>query len=130
MSTTMLAPEVSHLEVAADQMSSDARRAMPCSSTATRRPARSSSSADAPPNLRAESSNADPSPAVTRLRLCQVYQACCQMNDWTALCNARFFIPVNTCALPPSAQMRQVQPIWVFCQGSVSECEFFNATWA
>ena len=56
MSCAVLASEVSHLEVVADQMSSDSRRAMPCSSTATRRPARSSSSADAPPNLRAEQS--------------------------------------------------------------------------
>ena len=84
MSTTMLGPAVSHLEVAADQMSSDARRAMPCSSTATRRPARSSSIAHAPPNLRTEHGNAEPSPAVTRLRLEP------QMSDQrTTLRNAR-----------------------------------------
>ena len=60
---------VLHLEVAADQMSSDSRRAMPCSSTATRRPALSSSSADAPPNLHADQCGPDLSPAVTGLKL-------------------------------------------------------------
>ena len=54
MPCAVLGSKMSHLEVAADQMSSEARRAMPCSSTAIRRPARSSSSADAPPNLRTE----------------------------------------------------------------------------
>ena len=64
-----LASEVSHLEVAADQMSSDSRRAMPCSSTATRLPALSSSSADAPPNLRAEQGDPELRPAVMMLRV-------------------------------------------------------------
>lgn len=43
--------EAPHLEVVLDQMSSDRRRAMPYSSTPTRRPALSSSSAHAPPKL-------------------------------------------------------------------------------
>lgn len=44
---------MTHLDVALDQMSSDSRREMPCSSTVMRRAALSSSRADdAPPKLR------------------------------------------------------------------------------
>ena len=127
MTCAVLGPEVSHLEVAFDQMSSDARRAMPCSSTATRRPARSSSSADAPPNLRAEQGGPDPSPAVRMLRpQSQTCQACNQTKMKSARCNARFFhrhenqCSVNLPCRRSTHHCRSMQPSRELCQVCVS----------
>ena len=127
MPNTLLASQASHLEVAAGQMSSDARRAIPCSSTATRRPARSSSSADAPPNLRAEQGGPDPSPAVRMLRpQSQTCQACHQTKKKSARCNARFFHRhENQCSVDLSCRRsthhcRSMQPSRELCQVCVS----------